>query len=228
MVAAAVIGGAVVGGAVQAYGANKAAGTAADASTANQAMVLNAGQNAANMDLGAIDRANSFFDPYSNLGASSAGGLQNLLTGAQNGTAQQALENMPGYQFQKQQGLEATQNGFAARGLGSSGAAMKGAAQYVNGLTGTNLSNYYNMLLGGTQIGANAASLKSQNVNNLTTAASNAMVGANTNAASLGMAGANATAAGQAASYGAIGSGINNAANNYAQYKMLSGMGMYG
>ena len=44
------------------------------------------------------------------------------------------LEATPGYQFTRDQGLRAVQNGFAAKGLGRSGAAERGAARYVTGL----------------------------------------------------------------------------------------------
>ena len=44
------------------------------------------------------------------------------------------LVNTPGYQFNLSQGLESAQNSAAARGLGVSGAAMKGAATYATGL----------------------------------------------------------------------------------------------
>jgi len=44
------------------------------------------------------------------------------------------LQQTPGYQFQVDQGLKQVQSSAAARGLGISGAAMKGAAGYVQGL----------------------------------------------------------------------------------------------
>ncbi len=47
---------------------------------------------------------------------------------------QATLENLPGYQFTKTQGLKAVQNSAAARGLGVSGAALKGAATFATGL----------------------------------------------------------------------------------------------
>ena len=47
---------------------------------------------------------------------------------------QAQLEQTPGYQFTLQQGLQATQSSAAARGLGVSGAALKGAATYATGL----------------------------------------------------------------------------------------------
>ena len=44
------------------------------------------------------------------------------------------LENTPGYQFTRDQGLKSLYNGYAARGLGNSSAALKGAANYTTGL----------------------------------------------------------------------------------------------
>lgn len=232
-ITAAIIGGgaALLGGYMSSQGAQSAANTQAGAALQNQQAVLQAGQQASGLDLGAIDKANSYLQPYANTGAASAEQLRNLLTGEGNGNAQYSLSQMPGYQFQLRQGLESTQNGFAAKGLGSSGAAMKGAADYVNGLTSSNLQNYYNMLMGGAGMGANAATLQSQNTANLTTAGANALFGGATNAASLGMAGATAQAAGQVGSANAIAGGIANAGNTFGQYSVLGNMltnpGMY-
>ena len=223
-VATAIVGGSVLGGLITSQGAQNAASTQAGAATQNQQAVLQAGQQASNMDLGAIGQANSYLQPYANLGTSSVGQLQNLLTGVGNGNALQALQNMPGYQFQLKQGLESAQNGFAARGLGSSGAAMKGAAQYAQGLAASDMGQFYNMLMGGAGLGANAATLQSQNTANLTTAGANALMGGATNAASLGMAGASAAAAGQVGAANALGSGIANAANGYGQYALMNNM----
>ena len=47
---------------------------------------------------------------------------------------QATLEATPGYQFALSQGLKSVQNSASARGLGVSGAAMKGAADYATGL----------------------------------------------------------------------------------------------
>lgn len=47
------------------------------------------------------------------------------------------LQQTPGYQFTLQQGLQATQNSYAGQGLGRSGAALKGAAQYAENLAAT-------------------------------------------------------------------------------------------
>ncbi len=49
-------------------------------------------------------------------------------------SVQSALESTPGYQFVRDQGLKSVQNSYAAKGLGSSGAAIKGGADYASGL----------------------------------------------------------------------------------------------
>ena len=108
--------------------------------------------------------------PYMNLGQSGISGLQNNLSSLTSGVNmnQANLEQTPGYQFQLNQGLKATQNGYAAQGLGGSGAAMKGAAQYAQGLASsnyeqqfnnavTNQTNTYNRLMGLTGIGQASA-----------------------------------------------------------------------
>lgn len=54
------------------------------------------------------------------------------------------LEQTPGYQFTLQQGELATQNQFGSQGLGLSGAAMKGGAQYAAGLASTTYQQQFN------------------------------------------------------------------------------------
>lgn len=72
-------------------------------------------------------------------------------------TIQKTLEGMPGYQFQLQQGLQATQSGFAAQGLGQSGAALKGAANYAEGLAGTSYQQLFGNVLNSVGLGESAA-----------------------------------------------------------------------
>ncbi len=216
--------GAIAGGMIQSQGAQSAASTEANAATQNENNVLATGQQASQLDLGAIGKANAPLQPYVDLGNTATGTLNNLLTGANSGQMLQALQSMPGYQFQLQQGLESTQNGFAARGLGSSGAAMKGAANYANGLAASNYQNFWNNALSGASLGAGAATTQSQNIANLTTAGANALTGAAGQGAQLGMAGAAASAAGQIGAANALGSSISNAGQLFGQYNMLTGM----
>jgi hypothetical protein len=115
-------------------------------------------------------KAAGYQTPYMNLGSQAAGTLGtelNQLTAAYNPTVSQ-LESTPGYQFDLSQGLESTQNGFAAKGLGVSGAALKGAANYATGLAqntyaqqaqiyNQNQQRAYNMLIGSAGLGQQAA-----------------------------------------------------------------------
>ena len=54
------------------------------------------------------------------------------------------LKQTPGYQFTLNQGLQNTQNSYAAKGLSSSGAALKGAAQYATGLADQTYQTQFN------------------------------------------------------------------------------------
>lgn len=133
---------------------------------------------------------------------------------------QAELAKTPGYQFARNQGLKATQNGAAARGLGNSGAALKGAANFATGLADQTFGDQFaremaqrdatfNRLMGVTTVGQNAAA--QTGAYGTQTAQS---VGQNT------IAGGTAQAAGIAGA----GNALTNAANSYAGYKMYQSM----
>lgn len=78
------------------------------------------------------------------------------------------LENTPGYQFTRDQGLKSLYNGYAARGLGNSSAALKGAARYTTGLAQSTFNqqlqndlaqrkNVWDMIFPQSQQGSNVA-----------------------------------------------------------------------
>lgn len=127
---------------------------------------------------------------------------------------QAALEKTPGYQFNLRQGLKATQNAAAARGLGVSGAALKGASAYATGLADSTYQNQF----------ANATTNQTNQFNRLNTLLSggqNAAAGlggigqqTGANIASTISGAGNAIAASQIAGGSAIGAGIQSAANN--------------
>lgn len=147
---------------------------------------------------------------------------------------QAQLAQTPGYQFTLGQGEQAVQNSFAAQGLGSSGAALKGAANYAEGLASTTyqqqfqnywnqIGNVYNELGGQSTIGANAAgglatqsTANAANLAGLTTGAGAASaagtVGA-TNALTSGLSGLT-----NSASSGLL---LNALLNNQGQYQTL-------
>lgn len=111
--------------------------------------------------------------PFVQFGTSSLDDFKAALPGLTEGfdPTMQELSNTPGYEFALGEGLKATQNSFAAKGLGSSGAAMKGAAQYAQGLASNTFQQafsndmatkgqQYNMLMGPVQMGANASAMQ--------------------------------------------------------------------
>lgn len=167
-VATAMIGSSVIGGAASIFGSQSAA-------KAQQASA----QQATNAQMAMFQQSQQNLQPFITGGQNIYGQLQSALPGltAAFQPTMQQLAQTPGYQFTLGQGLQATQNSFAAQGLGSSGAAMKGAANYAEGLAGTtyqqqfqnNLAQNaqaYNMLYGGSALGANAAAgLASQATN---------------------------------------------------------------
>lgn len=129
---------------------------------------------------------------------------------------QSFLEKTPGYQFIKNQGLQATQNSYASHGLSESGAALKGAANYAEGLASTTyeqrLQDYFQLLGGGQNAAMGLGGFGTQ---------------AGLNMGNTAMSGAAATAAGTVGSANAISGGITGVANAGALYKTLQGSGMF-
>ena len=141
------------------------------------------------------------------------------------------LPSTPGYQFTLDQGLKSTQNSYAAEGLGSSGASEKGAASFATGLAqntyNQQFQNYLtqnqqiaNMLLGGGQVGANAASSLGSIYGNAGNAALSGAVGTGQGIASSTAGIGNAIAGGAAGVANSATSGI----NSYLQYSMLQNL----
>ena len=153
-----------VGSSLLASGQQQSAANAATA--AQQAQYNNAQTNLAPF-IGTGDLANQYLQSLT--GTSTAGGnplTSPLLSPITMNEA--TLQQTPGYQFNLNQGLESVQNSAAARGLGVSGAAEKGAASYATGLADstyqnqfnnalTNQNNQFNRLLGLTQLGQTSA-----------------------------------------------------------------------
>lgn len=196
-VAAAIFGGGLISAASTAYGANKAASAQESAA-----------QQAAATQMQMFQQTNANLAPFRQLGQYSGGLLQSALPSltAPINMDQATLEQTPGYQFNKTQGLKAVQNSAAARGLGSSGAALKGAATFATGLADNTYQNQfnnamankqfeYNSLLGPTQLGESAAAGTGQ----AATAAGQGIASAQIGAGNAAAAGYNAlgTAGGQ-------------------------------
>lgn len=213
-VATAVIGAGVLGAGATIY----ASGKAADAQ-------ISAAQTAANAATHAFDTTNTNLAPYRDAGSNATTQLNSRLSDLTTPVTmdQSTLEKTPGYQFALTQGLKATQNSAAARGLGTSGAALKGAATFATGLADntyqnqfgnavTNQTNAYNRLKGLVDTGENAAA--------------GTGVAATTAAGQIGAAAGYAGNA-QAASANQIGGAVSNLANNAGAlaYKGIYGTG---
>ena len=140
--------GSIAGAAINSGAA--AAGSKAQQASTNEALAQQQSQFAYNQTLEqpyigagqvAQQSQNNLLQQYEPL----VDNLQNQLLGlGSSSTAQNFLADTPGYQFTLTQGLKATQNAAAARGLGVSGAALKGASNYATGLADSTYQQQYN------------------------------------------------------------------------------------
>jgi len=117
------------------------------------------------------------------------------------------LSNLPGYQFQLQQGLAGVEGSAAARGGALSGNALQGVQQYGQGLASMQFQNYMSQLAGLAGQGQSAASGVAQSGGNLIPGAG-ASQAAGVNAA------AQYGAAGQMGAYNQLASGFTTAFNS--------------
>ena len=140
------------------------------------------------------------------------------------------LEQTPGYQFSLDQGLKATQNSYAAQGLGASGAAMKGAANYAQGLAST---TYQQQFQNNLSQNAQIANILQNQVNtgaNSAAGLSNAGIQSTALSNQAAMSGAAASAAGtvgQANAYASGLSGLGGAATSYALINSMQNGGIF-
>lgn len=124
----------------------------------------------------------------------------------------QLLSNLPGYQFQMNQGNQAVQRNLAAAGLLQSGAAGKALQQYGQGVA----SNYAGQYVNGLQSLAGLGQ---------TSVANTGAVGANT-ANQIGsnqIYAGNAQASGYAGTANAVNSGLSGLTGLYGQYNAYQG-----
>lgn len=177
--------------------------------------------SAASQALGAASGTDSSSPTYTFNGIDSSNPLQQRFSAPTEADAQAT----PGYQFTLNQGLKSVQNSAAARGLGTSGAALKGASTYATGLADSTYNDVYNRALQTFQTNYNSAA---NNVNRLqglvsngqNAAATNGSLGAST-ANSVGntlTSAANATASGTVGSANALSGALNSVGSNAMLY----------
>lgn len=212
--------GAAIGGAASLGGALLGSGAAGQASQAQSqsAMLGIMAQQQAQQEAMAMTA------PYRNIGqgaVNTLGGLYGInsdgttaqLTPQQQQQNNQNFQSTPDYQFAMQQGTQAVDRSQAASGGLNSGAAIKAATEFGQGLASQQYGNYYNRLLSLAQIGGNAA----------TGSANNALASGNAIASSLGNYGT-AQASGIVGSANALSGGL----NSLGTYGALAGMSSYG
>lgn len=210
-VATAVIGSAVIGAGAQMYGANKAA----DIQGKNADKV-------AGMQQAQYAQTRADLEPYRNIGTDASSRLTTRLSELTTPISVNPDDflNSEYYKFLEKQGLKTVQNSAAARGLGTSGAALKGAAAFSKGLNSQEWQNNFNMqranqtdafsrLKALVDTGQNAAAQTGSAGQAAAQAAGTALTGG----ANAGAAAANAT-----------GSAIANAAGNIGGYAMYQGL----
>jgi hypothetical protein len=228
---AAAIGGIAAG--VGAIGGAVISGNAAKSAASTQA---NAADAAAQLQEQQYEQTRSDLEPYRNLGTSSITALNSaiknpLLTTAFTAPTAAEAAATPGYQFTLDNGLKAQQNSASARGLGSSGAALKGASAYATGLADSTYGDTYNRalqtfstnygqasdavnrLLGLVTVGQNSAAQTGA----LGTQSANSVAGTLTS-------GAASSAAGTVGSANAINSGISSALGSGQNALLLSAL----
>lgn len=144
------IGSSLIGAGASIFGSNAQADAAQKAIQAQQ-QALAAGYGYAGQQAGA---AAGTLNPFIAAGQGALNTYQAALPGLTKPFDASSLESTPGYQFTLGQGLKATQNSYAAQGLGSSGAALRGAGAFTTGLAqSTYNQQFQNYLQQNQQIG---------------------------------------------------------------------------
>lgn len=242
--------GAVGGAYISSQGAKSAANTQAAAAN-----------NATQLQQQEWQQAQTNFQPYLNLGNAAINPLLTAMgyNATQNGDGTYSINGVdssnilqqkygnftapteaqaqqtPGYQFTLNQGLKATQSSAAARGLGTSGAALKGASTYATGLADSTYNDVYNRALQAYSANANTFNTNynsaANNVNRLQGLVSNGQNAAgnfastgNQASANIGntmTSGANAIAAGTVGSSNALSGALGSMGNSAMMYGLL-------
>jgi hypothetical protein len=173
---AAIIGAGALGAGASIIGGSEAASAQEAASKAGIAA-----------EQGMFNTAVSEDQPFINTGQAALSQISGLegLNGGNSSTIQSTLQGLPGYQFALQQGLKSTQNSATERGLGVSGASLKGAASYSTGLA----NQYYNNLLQGLQSTANTGEASAASLTGAATTTGSNIAQQNTNAGQAAAAG---------------------------------------
>lgn len=192
-----------------------AAGDAANAQT-------QAAQTAANTQLSMYNSTKQSLSPFSSLGSNAFTQLASIFGfgGANGGTPNMSaltsqLEQTPGYQFTLGQGTQALDRSAASRGLDLSGAQLKDAQSYGQGLAMSNAwQPYISQLDSAAGLGENAAAMTG-----------NLGAQAASGAAQSQLAAGQSTASGIASQANILGGGLNQLTNTLTSPNLASSYG---
>lgn len=205
MVATAIIGSAVIGAAGSAYASDQAADAQADAA-----------REAGDIEREMFYQTRADYAPYREVGASALNRLGALYGVSQDGVSTPDYSEFyasPDYKFAYDEGLRATEQSIARRGLQGSGAERKALTRFGQGLASQQLGNYKNSLAALAGIGQTSTSQLGA-------------LGANT-AGNLAQ-GAMAAGEARASSYLNQGAAFTGAANDISLYYAMNNAGMFG
>lgn len=225
MVLAAVGIGAAVAGTV---GTVVASNTSASAIKSSAATAASEQDKAIAQQQSALQQQQALAQPYTNLGQSAIPALQSLQgigTPGANGqpsTAQmqQTLQNMPGYQFQQQQGNQAAINAATGQGMSLSGNTLQGLSQYNQGLASTNYQQYLGNLFNTVGLGQASAAGQAANIGNTAQSIGNSM----TNIGNIATGAGNSLAGISANEAAGLTKVAGNAMNTYATQNTLNAL----
>lgn len=221
-IATAIIGAGIAGAGATIIGANKAADAqtqAAQSAIANQQWMYGQNKDILNPFIqggaGQVGNQQALLDPNNASGPLAA--LLKLTTPGADMSS--VLAQTPGYQFALNQGIRASNNQLAARGLaGSGGAVAKGADQFATGLAGNTWQNIVQALQGTF----NSQVAGGQNLINSGVTAGSALAGVGTNTANQISGSLTGAGNAQAAAANATGGAIAGAANQLPTSILLS------
>lgn len=214
-------GASILGGAKASRDAKKAANAQVEAGDRASALEAESADKQLELQREIWEKQQADYKPYLEQGTYGINTLGALMR--PNADTSAILKNDPSYQFRLKQGQQALDRSSAARGMGYSGAQMKAAQDYGQGMASTEFGNYYNRLAGlakgGEQAANNLASQGGQFASN------GSQTLGNLSGAQTGILGqqANARASGYAANANAITGGLNSLTNLYGMSKYGGG-----
>lgn len=205
-VAVAIGGSAIVGAGVGLYSANKAADTQAKAASNS----LDFQKQAFDTSQTNINAAKPNYQPWLDVGSKATYTLGQLTGSAGSAPDYSSFYNSPDYQFAQQQGEQGIERGANARGMNLSGGTLRDLSSFNSGLATQQYGNYYNRLMGLSQMGQNAASGLGNLAVGQATNATSAATGIGNTMQGIGQAQASGIVGGSNAVTGALGSGVQN------------------